>query len=223
MSDPFDALRRDVSELGHVLGETLVEQEGPALLELEEQIRALAKERRKKGRRGAASRRMREAVEALDARDAERVARAFTHYFQLVNLAEQHHRTRRRRDHARAGELQRGSFADELRTLAARVTHEQLEGLLARTSIELVFTAHPTEAQRRTVLGKHRRIGQLLARRDRTELVPEEREQLARALREEVTILWQTDEIRSERPRVGDEVKNTLFYLEEVLYPLVPR
>jgi phosphoenolpyruvate carboxylase len=222
MPDPFDALRRDISDLGHVLGDTLVEQEGPELLELEESIRALAKLRRKRDRRGPSASRMREIIQALTSRSAEHVARAFTHYFQLVNLAEQHHRARRRRDYARETKAQPGSLSFELRQLAQRTTRAQLDELLARASIELVFTAHPSEAQRRTVLDKHRRIAHLLTRRDRTELVPDERASLDEALRAQVTTLWQTDEIRSEKPRVGDEVKNTLFYLEEVLFPLVP-
>ena len=223
MTDPFELLRRDISELGRLLGDTLVEQEGTQLFELEESVRALAKERRKHDRRGTAAKRMREAVEALDAPTAERVARAFTHYFQLVNLAEQHHRARRLRDYARAQEPQPGSLAHELARVNARAGAVDLEAVLARLRIELVFTAHPSEAQRRTVLDKHRRIANLLTRRERSELVPRERALLDAALREEVTMLWQTDEIRHAKPRVGDEVKNTLFYLEEVLFGLVPR
>ena len=222
MADPFDALRRDINDLGHILGDTLVEQEGRALLDLEESIRALAKLRRKRDRRGPSASSMNEIIRELDAPQAERVARAFTHYFQLVNLAEQHHRSRRRRDYAREQTPQPGSLSFELRRLAQRSTRAQLDELLARASIELVFTAHPSEAQRRTVLDKHRRIAQLLTRRDRNELVPDERARLDEVLREEVTTLWQTDEIRSDKPRVGDEVKNTLFYLEEVLFPLIP-
>ncbi len=223
MADPFDALRRDISDLGHILGDTLVEQEGPELLALEESIRALAKLRRKRGRRAPSAVSMLDSIAKLDAETAEKVARAFTHYFQLVNLAEQHHRTRRRRDYAREQRPQPGSFAFELPALAKHASRPDLDTLLARLSVTLVFTAHPSEAQRRTVLNKQRRISQLLSRRDRSELVPEERARLDEALREEVTTLWQTDEIRSAKPRVGDEVKNTLFYLEEVLFPLIPR
>ncbi|MBS2017886.1 MAG: phosphoenolpyruvate carboxylase [Deltaproteobacteria bacterium] len=222
MADPFELLRRDVSELGKILGETLVEQEGIPLFELEESIRALAKERRKHGRRGPAARRMREIIESLDPKTAERVARAFTHYFQLVNLAEQHHRARRLRDRARSGDIQPGSVAHAFRA-TLRDAGTDLAALLARIHIELVFTAHPSEAQRRTVLGKHQRIAKLLARRERSELLPRERARVDAELREEVNVLWQTDEIRHAKPRVGDEVKNTLFYLEEVLFPLVPR
>jgi phosphoenolpyruvate carboxylase len=218
VDDPFDALRRDVSYLGKILGETLVEQEGRALFDLEESIRALAKERR--AGNVEASARLAETIGALDTKTAERIARAFTHYFQLVNLAEQHHRTRRRRDHARASTPQPGSLEDVLPRLSCE--REAFAALASRAKVELVFTAHPSEAQRRTVLEKHRRIVHLLARRDRTETTPAESRRIDDAIREEVVALWQTDEIRQERPRVGDEVKNVLFYLEEILFPLVP-
>ena len=224
MSDPTQPLRRDVSTLGHVLGETLVEQEGRALFDLEEQIRAMAKTRR-----AATGRRQREATEAmratmrgLDVPTAERVARAFAHYFQVINLAEQHHRVRRGREHERGGEQQPGSLAALAPVLGQRVERSQAEALLAQASIELVLTAHPTEAQRRTVLDKHRRIAAILERLDRDTLTPAQSRSLDRALREEITLLWQTDEIRHERPRVGDEVKTALFYLEDILHPLVP-
>lgn len=229
MGDPFDALRRDVSYLGRILGETLVEQEGQALLDLEESIRALAKDRRvsestrHQQETKATSRALSQLVHALDTTSAEHVARAFTHYFQLVNLAEQHHRTRRRRDYAREGKAQRGSLEVVFAEMAKSVTRERFDELLKKAAVELVFTAHPSEAQRRTVLDKHRRLVSLLARRGRPDLIPAERDDVDRAIREEVATLWQTDEIRQEKPRVGDEVKNVLFYLEEILFPLVPR
>jgi phosphoenolpyruvate carboxylase len=163
-------------------------------------------------------------LRGLDTVLAERIARAFTHYFQLVNLAEQHHRTRRRRDYAREGTPQPGSLDVVLGEMTKqKLSRASFEELLSRTVVELVFTAHPSEAQRRTVLEKHRRIISLLARRERAELTPVEAANVDAAIREEVATLWQTDEIRHEKPRVGDEVKNVLFYLEEVLFPLVPR
>jgi phosphoenolpyruvate carboxylase len=224
MSDPAEALRRDVSMLGEILGEVLVEQEGRALFECEESIRALSKGRRAaEGRaRASATSALRGAIGSLGTDLAERVARAFAHYFQVVNLAEQHHRVRRYRDYARAGTPAAGSLPTIAPLLAQRATRERMESLLARTCIELVFTAHPTEAQRRTVLDRHRRIAELLEAHDQDRAIPSEAAACLRALREEITILWQTDEIRRARPRVGDEVKNTLFYLEEILYPLVP-
>ncbi|MDF2697339.1 MAG: Phosphoenolpyruvate carboxylase [Labilithrix sp.] len=140
-----------------------------------------------------------------------------------MNLAEQHHRTRRRRDYAREGKAQPGSLEVVFAGMAKETSRERFIELLQHAIVELVFTAHPSEAQRRTVLEKHRRLGALIARRERAELTPAEAEGVDRAIREEVAILWQTDEIRQERPRVGDEVKNVLFYLEEILFPLIPR
>lgn len=229
MALPFDALRRDVSYLGRILGDTLVEQEGKELLDLEETIRALAKARRAQDaaqdieRARATAKKLGDIVRQLDTSVAERVARAFTHYFQLVNLAEQHHRTRRRRDYAREGKAQPGSLEVVFADMSRDASLERFAELVHQTVIELVFTAHPSEAQRRTVLDKHRRLVSLIARRERLELTPAEADDVDRAIREEVTTLWQTDEIRQEKPRVGDEVKNVLFYLEEILFPLVPK
>ncbi len=223
-SDPSEPLRRDVSSLGRILGHTLVEQEGREFYDLEERIRAMAKSRRAAGGRElrAATIAIRDAIAELDIPTAERVARAFAHYFQVVNLAEQHHRIRRRRDYERSGAAQRGSFAELAPALAGRIPRDRLDELLGSANIDLVLTAHPTEAQRRTVLDKHRHIGGLLDRLDREQPTPTEAHAHHAALREQVTLLWQTDEIRHERPRVGDEVKNALFYLEEILYPAVP-
>ena len=221
-SDPFEPLRRDVSALGRILGEALIELEGTAFFDLEERIRGMSKERRALPHRRKHAEDLRAAIAELDTSTAERVARAFAHYFQVVNLAEQYHRVRRYRDYARAGESRLGPLS-ELATALKRVPRAEAEALLARATVELVFTAHPTEAQRRTVLDKHRRIADLLERSERREATDEELDADRNALREEVTTLWQTEEIRQERPRVGDEVKNALFYLEEILYPLIPR
>jgi phosphoenolpyruvate carboxylase len=222
-TDPFEPHRRDVSTLGRILGEALIEQEGRAFFDLEERIRTLSKQRRGAKHREKAAAELRSAIAALDTPTAERVARAFAHYFQAVNLAEQYHRVRRYRDYARAGESRLGPLAELVPELTKHLSREEATALLARASVELVFTAHPTEAQRRTVLDKHRHITGLLERLERNGTTPLELEACTEELREEVTILWQTEEIRQERPRVGDEVKNVLFYLEEILYPLIPR
>lgn len=224
--DAFGALRQDVSYLGRILGDTLVEQEGAALLDLEESIRALAKARRAAVRpreMRTATEALAKAVAALDTPLAERVARAFTYYFQLVNLAEQHHRVRRRRAYARAQTPQPNSLERVFAELARSVPRDRFVALAARATTVLVFTAHPSEAQRRTVLEKHRRIVDLLALRDRADATPDEAAEVDLAIREEAMTLWQTAQLRQDKPRVGDEVKNVLFYLEAVLYPLIPR
>src|SRR5207244_9399663 len=137
-------LRRDVRVLGAVLGKVIAEQEGDDLLEAEERIRLLARDARASGDVDA----VRDAVRLLTPDEQAKVLRAFGLYFQLANIAEQHHRLRRRREYARDGEVQRESLDDAWRRL-----RDVAETNRARTtSLELVLTAHPTEATRRTTL-----------------------------------------------------------------------
>ena len=188
-------LRRDVRLLGDILGRVLVEQEGEELLEVEERIRALAMAARETGEQAP----VRDAVRALDLDLQARVLRAFAIYFQLANIAEQHHRLRRRRQY---GEAARESLAEALALLEeAGVGEDALAAATASVSLELVLTAHPTEAARRTVLAAHVRVNELLDALD-AESAPQA--EIEERLAEEVTMLWQTDEVREQRPRVGD-------------------
>src|SRR5436190_2351911 len=143
-------LRRDVRLLGDVLGRVLVEQEGEELLAAEERIRLLSRQ----AREGAPREELRDAVRALPLDRQASVIRAFAIYFQLVNIAEQHHRLRRRREY----ELEQRVPRESLRDAVDRVGRRSAPPL----SLELVLTAHPTEATRRTILGAHVRISHLL-------------------------------------------------------------
>ena len=165
------ALRGNVRLLGNLLGRVLVEQEGERLLELEERIRSLARA----GRQGdaAASAELSETVHALPPGEQATMLRAFALYFQLANIAEQHHRIRRRRASEREGRVQRESLAEALARLGdAGISEEELQAAAARVSVELVLTAHPTEATRRTILASHQRIAGLLRALDDAELTP---------------------------------------------------
>ena len=140
-----------------------------------------------------------------------KILRAFTLYFQLANIAEQHHRIRRRRDVGRADGAPRESLAEAIARLReAGVDDEALAAASAHVSLELVLTAHPTEATRRTILQSQARLGALLAELDAGEEVEE------RAA-EEITVLWQTDEVRPQRPRVVDEIRHGLWFFEQSL------
>ena len=228
MSREVDApLRSDVRFLGRLLGEVLVEQEGEALFSVEEVIRKLSIRRRRGPRAGRAEaqKELVRQLEALPIEQSEPVLRAFAMYFRLVNIAEQHHRIRRARAHASSpGEPpQRGSLAAAMITAKnAGVSAEAMREALARLEVTLTLTAHPTEAGRRTVLEKLYRIARRLEERDRCQLLPREEEESRAAIREEITLLWQTDEVRREKPTVGDEVKNVLWYVEEILWDLLP-
>jgi phosphoenolpyruvate carboxylase len=217
--DPADApLRRDVRLLGDILGRTLVEQEGPELLDEVERIRLLSRDARTTGR---ARRRdeLRRTVAGLELERQALVLRAFGVYFQLANLAEQHHRLRRRRQYEHERRVPRESLVEAVTNLRrAGVEPSQLENVSRRLSLELVLTAHPTEATRRTVLAAHLRLSRLLAEFNDQSLTPARRRRVEAALAEEVTLLWQTDEVRSRRPRVVDEIRHGLWFFEQSLF-----
>ena len=205
MADTAAPLRRDVRLLGTILGEVLVEQEGPWLLELVERIRRDARDARQTGVIAAVD-------TSLPAEEQALVLRAFGVYFQLANLAEQLHRLRRRREDARNGRVARESLEDAF---------DRLDGAdLDRArgaQIRLVLTAHPTEATRRTVMLAHIRIAELVWSLDDVRLLPAERVEIEERLAEEVTLLWQTDEVRHDRLRITDEIRHGLWFFEHSL------
>jgi phosphoenolpyruvate carboxylase len=205
MSDTAAPVRRDVRLLGTILGEVLVEQEGPWLLELVERIRRDARDARHAGV-------VADVDTSLDANAQALVLRAFGLYFQLANLAEQLHRLRRRRDDARNGRISRESLEDAFTRLAGADLDRARD-----TSIRLVLTAHPTEATRRTVLLSHIRIAEQLYELDDPRLLPTERHTIEEQIAEEVTLLWQTDEVRHDRLRINDEIRNGLWFFEHSL------
>jgi len=220
-------LRRDVRYLGRLLGEVLVEQEGVDVFDLEERVRTLAIRRRRGPRdgRAAAEAELIRLLADLPMAQAEPVIRAFSVYFELVNLAEQHHRIRRNRAHLRDPDEppQRGSLAAILQMARERgVPAERVREVLRTLEVTLTLTAHPTQAARRTILDKLDRIANVLETRERCELTPHEAAHALERVREEIGALWQTDEVRRERPAVGDEVKNVVWYVEQVLWELIP-
>jgi phosphoenolpyruvate carboxylase len=225
MSGERDALSDQIHLLGDLLGQTLVEQEGQPLFDLVEEIRALAKAHR--GGDAAAGERLLGRVEGLPLAEARGVVKAFASYFQLVNLAEEEERVRVLRRRAREAHARGDSMAETV-PAAVRELHEQglapgeMQALLRDLLVMPVFTAHPTEAKRRTVLTKLGRIAEALHRLDFHSPTPEETEALLGLLREEIVALWQTEETRAYRPSVLDEVRNGLYYFEATLFDLAP-
>jgi len=205
-------LRRDVRLLGDVLGKVLVEQEGDELLEAEERIRLLSRDARETGDADT----VRDAVRMLAPIDQANVLRAFGLYFQLVNIAEQHHRLRRRRQYAAEDQrAPRESLADAFERLSD-IDPSELRTRVSRLSLELVLTAHPTEATRRTYLLAHVRVATLLAALDAATSAQEE-PRIESELGEQITILWQTDEVRHGRTRLTDEIRHGLWFFENNL------
>ncbi len=154
------------------------------------------------------------------------LARAFTHFLNLANVAEQHHRIRRRRAYLRdpGSPPQRGSPDETFARLVARgVSPTALHEAVCALQIELVLTAHPTEVSRRTLIHKHNRVAALLAEGDRPDLTVPERAELQAALRREILSAWVTDEVRHQRLTPIDEVKGGLIVFEQSLWDALPR
>src|SRR5437867_9886469 len=227
----FD-LSASIHLLGDLLGQVLTEQESPALFALEERIRALAKARRDAEQRGdqqamrSHTAELAGIVGGLDLNAARAVASAFTLYFDLVNLAEEAQRVHALQ--ARARELYPAPVSESIAAAIAAlkeraVTPPQIEALMHALRIELVLTAHPTEAKRRTVLSKLQRIAESLRRLHDPDLLPRERERETAELRSEVTALWLTERARTIRPAVTDEVRTGLFFVDTVFWEALPR
>ena len=218
-------LRRDVRSLGMLLGQVLREQAGEQLFGEVEELRQIAIRRREaqNGEVGQPFSSALGSVQSLDTVQAYRLARAFAFYFELINLAETNHRKRRRLSLQLSGDTQRGSLRGTLRAMrAAGISGEAALDWLRSISIIPVFTAHPTEIARRVVMFKRRRIADLLEQLDRIPLSDEQLEQYEESLTAEITALWETDEVRTRRPTVRDEVKMGLDYYDASIYATLP-
>lgn len=217
-------IRQDVHFLGELLGGVLIHQNGRGLFDIEERIRKLAIRVRRRAR-PRDERALVRLLNRLDLATAINVIRAFSVYFQLVNIAEENHRLRRKRyyEHLPGFHPQRGSVEDLVHRLhQSRVSYQTLKQAVRALSINLVLTAHPTQALPATVLHKHRQIWDWLLKRERLHPTSKEAEQIRQELYEEIIGLWQTDELRPSRPTVEDEVEHGLYYLSSVLYDALP-
>ncbi len=214
-----EPLRRDINLLGRVLGRILIEQEGEDLLETEEELRLLCK-RLRFDYDSNLDEQLRRRIDAMSVGELRRIVRAYSVYFQLVNIAERYHRVRRRRQYESSpgNPPQRASVASALARLKSEgLVQSALRRVLERMSVGLVLTAHPTEAMRRSVRRKHVRIGEMLESMESSALTWKEQRRLEEDLAEEITILWQTDELRVRRPEVKQEIERTLLFFENPL------
>jgi len=217
-SDTTDdrALRADIGRLGRQLGASLVRQEGQRLLDLVESVRSLARAQRTNGGT-TASHELEVLLGSIDDIEAILVVRAFTMYFHLANVAEQVHRVE---DLASADDRTGGFTSTIERLIGDGVSTDQVAALVDRADFRPVFTAHPTEAMRRTVLDKRAEISRLLEARGTSSASDASR--IDRRIDELIDTLWQTDEIRSERPTPYDEARAALWYLEQIVVNGLP-
>ncbi|WP_438483544.1 phosphoenolpyruvate carboxylase [Oleiharenicola lentus] len=226
-SDSLKALSAEVRSLGAILGRTIASLEGEKTLETVETLRKLAKSSR--GGDAGAPKELAQVVSKLKPAEAFNQAMAFTLYFELVNLAEENFRIqllRQRREKHRK-ELAAGQSSEPMRESieaaikelkAAGVTTAQMQKLVKQLGIELVFTAHPTESKRRTMLEKLATLGTILRQHSPEEIASDPAD-----LKRELVSLWLTDRSRTERPEVTDEARTGLWYFDRTLYQLLPR
>jgi phosphoenolpyruvate carboxylase len=210
-----------VGMLGDLVGRVIREQGGNALFERVEAARLAAIRRREGMADGSVE--LASVLRNLGAAESGELVRAFSVYFQVVNLAERVHRIRRGREWMREGEPQPGSLADTLRQLdELGVDREKALQLFAGSRVEPVFTAHPTETTRRAILDKQERIALELIQRLAPERTPHEEQVSLSRILENVTATWQTEEHPSARPTVAEEREHVLYYVTHVLYRVVP-
>ncbi len=217
-------LRSRVRLFGNLLGEVLEEHAGPHILEAVESLRkGYIRLRREENPRLRA--RLTREISDLDPDALTDVIRAFNLYFSLVNIAEEAFQHRQRRKQARRyGLLWIGSFQRTLQDFRdSGIGPDQLQQLLDQTLYLPVFTAHPTEAIRRTVMASLRRLFVTSEKLDDLRLGREDREAVQQLLKQQIQVLWKTDEVRLHKPSVEDEIRNGLYFFRESLFAAIPK
>ncbi|MDQ3897733.1 MAG: phosphoenolpyruvate carboxylase, partial [Actinomycetota bacterium] len=213
-----EALNRDIKLLGGLLGQTLVRHEGEGLLDLVERVRTLSKATRDSSSDHTAAD-LDAHLSSVDLATATLLVRAFSTYFHLANIAEQVHRADERTQLAEEeGPLGR-AIED---TGESTVPRHEVQALLDRLELRLVLTAHPTEAVRQSILGKRRRIAELLEQRSNPRATEDDRRRAEREIAEVVDLIWQTDELRRNRPTPAAEAGSVVFYLDDLFGAVVP-
>ncbi len=222
----------DISEsihlLGDLLGQVITEQESPEIFAIEEKVRAAAKIRRQADPAAAnlAADDLAAQVASLDSSQARAVASAFALYFDLVNLAEENTRVSllRKEESLNDPHPIHESIGEAIAQLKAMgLAPSQMQALLDELSIELVLTAHPTEARRRTILAKNQRITETLQMLARSDLLPRERQEIQEALHAEIMSFWLTERVRTAAPTVTDEVRTGLYFIEQIFWQVLPQ
>lgn len=223
-AEPIDRLRDDVRVLGNVLGEVLREQHGEALFKLVEQVRkdciALRTDFSHEAQEA-----LLEWIAQLDVERDEELVRAFTTFFYLINLAEEHHRLRslRERETESASAHRPESVAAAVRTMRENgFPPEKMQALLDHLMVQLVLTAHPTESRRHTIIEQLHSLSDFLYSLDDPRLTRREHDRLLDQIRSVVTALWQTDSVQAQAPTPIDEIRRGLYYFNDSILGIVP-
>ncbi|GAB0109070.1 phosphoenolpyruvate carboxylase [Pseudoalteromonas distincta] len=223
MSEQYAALRGNVNLLGQLLGQTIKDAQGQAILDKVEEIRALSKSSRSGNEDDRQA--LIEVLHALSDEELLPVARSFNHFLNLANVAEQFHTVSRFND---VGFGQQNPLTQTLKTLVTKAEQGQLDSnhlaeTLSKLHINLVLTAHPTEVTRRTIINKHVELSDCLASLERKDNLPQERDNILNRIEQLISQAWHTDDIRRSRPTPVDEAKWGYAVIENSLWHAVPR
>ncbi len=216
-------LSQNIHLLGNLLGEVISKLESPSIFDIEERIRLLAKAQRN-GDTSAAQELQRE-VSSLSVEEARVVAASFAAYFDLVNLAEENQRVQllSQREDEKYPQPINESIGDAFAILKERgIKREKVAALLENLTIELVLTAHPTEARRRTILSKMEQMALLLQRLNQTSLSLREKDEVLDSLRAEISALWLTDRTRADKLTATDEARTGLYFIDSFFWNVIP-
>ena len=221
-SEPDERLRNNIKQLGFSLGEVLIEQEGKDLYDKVEKLRALTKELRR-GNSDSATIKIRLLVKKFHPKESYNVIKAFSIYFILVNAADEVNKIIRNKMYAETGNEEEDFYGKAFKEIKQlKLSKSTLDKALKNIEIVPVFTAHPTEAIRQTILRKILNISQMLLDKELNYHTAVEQENIKEKIKAEITILWQTNEIRFYKVSVEDEIINGLFFFKKVFYEILP-
>ncbi|MFA9218601.1 MAG: phosphoenolpyruvate carboxylase [Sphingomonadaceae bacterium] len=223
LQDKDEMLGRDIRQLGRLLGEAISAQHGAPVLDTIEAVRQQALSLRQRPSQENRDR-LAAQLHALPPGSATQLIRAFSYFSLLANIAEDQHHIRRSRAHLIAGTAPRnGSLVEALRSIIDDGHGERLHEVLTESCINPVFTAHPTEVQRKSILNCQMAIARLLDERDRIQMTPEEEDANEEALARGIATLWQTRLLRTSKLSVLDEVENGLSFFDRTILSTLPR
>jgi phosphoenolpyruvate carboxylase len=218
-----ELLGRDIRQLGRLLGETIRAQEGDLVFERIESVRKSSIGFRR-DQDGNAYEELATALNGMSAEETNQLLRGFTYFSLLANIAEDQHHIRRSRAHLAAGSApKKGSIAHAVDGVFAAGRMDELQDFFDNANVSPVFTAHPTEVQRKSILNCQMAIARLIGERDRTQLTPDEEAENDEGLARAILTLWQTRLLRPAKLSVMDEVENGLSFYDHTLFRSVPR
>lgn len=215
-------LSKNIKELGFILGDILKEQEGEKLFNTVEKLRSLTKVLRDKP---DTKNEIKKIVNRLDLQSSHNIIKAFAIYFILVNAADEVHKiVINKINEDNLEKIQSGSFKEAAQKLSKlKPTGKELDKIISQVEIIPVFTAHPTEATRQTILKKILRISNLLLEKELSFLSSVDEQEIKNKIKAEITLLWQSNEIRFSKITVEDEVMRGLFFFKNVIYQILPK